>query len=37
MLNKCILVLESGKVFEGLSCGANTEATGEIVCNYAHL
>lgn len=35
MLNKCILVLESGKVFEGFSCGANTEATGEIVFNTA--
>ncbi len=35
MLNKCILVLESGKVFEGFSCGANTETAGEIVFNTA--
>lgn len=34
-LKKCILVLESGKVFEGFSCGADTESAGEIVFNTA--
>ena len=32
---KCILALEDGKVFEGFSCGADTESTGEIVFNTA--
>lgn len=35
MLKKCILFLESGKVFEGFSCGADTETIGEIVFNTA--
>ncbi len=35
VLKKCILVLEDGKVFEGFSCGADTESTGEIVFNTA--
>ena len=32
---KCILALEDGKIFEGVSCGADTESTGEIVFNTA--
>ena len=35
VLKKCILALEDGKVFEGFSCGADTESTGEIVFNTA--
>lgn len=34
-MKKCILFLESGKVFEGFSCGADTESTGEVVFNTA--
>ena len=35
VLKKCILALEDGKVYEGFSCGADTESTGEIVFNTA--
>ena len=35
VLKKCILALEDGKVFEGFSCGADTESIGEIVFNTA--
>ncbi|MBQ3833960.1 MAG: glutamine-hydrolyzing carbamoyl-phosphate synthase small subunit [Elusimicrobia bacterium] len=35
VLNKCILVLQDGKVFNGFSCGADGEAAGEIVFNTA--